>query len=118
MNTFTLAGNKLLCLSKSGKTYTIYRSSCSCPGFGFRKHCNHFDEAKKLGLLNKLPKEQTNILKSYFVVSLRKDALRLFFLKNNIQFTDKLISQIEPRLTIKTTPQEILKLVPQQLSLF
>lgn len=110
---FRVVPGKVIIKSESGNEYAITKTSCSCKGFGFHKTCSHFKEATQEGLLNlivEIPTE-AHFFKSPVVVKARKEALRQYLKKHDVPFTDQLIDKIEPRITIKMKPEELLAMV-------
>lgn len=96
--------------STSGKNYFIGKKSCSCKGFGFRRSCGHFEEAKEKGLLKLLKKRKGgSITLSGAAIISRKDAIRKFLKKKGIHnFKEKTVDLIESKLTQKTKPEDVI----------
>jgi len=113
---FTLKDNGILeCLSESGSTYEITTSSCSCRGFTFHRICKHYKEAMDQGWIDKLQKimeighnQDYDLRSNPKFISTRIAALKYFFKKKGLDISDDLIRRIEPKVTTKTTPQEVI----------
>lgn len=110
---FTIVKNQLKVKSESGKTYIIDREGCNCPGFGWRRNCRHFTEAKVKGLLDKLPKNEGfhGFVKTPYIVKMRKDAIKQWLKKKRYKVTEKVIDKIESIMTATTSMKEVLACV-------
>lgn len=108
---YKIVQDGLIILSDSGNEYKITKNSCSCKGFGFKRHCSHFDEALKLGLLEIIENIQNpNQLTSNHIKASRINAIKQFLSKQNIPQSDKLIEFLESKLTTKMTMKEFINL--------
>jgi ribosomal protein L37E len=108
---FTLKSGYVECISGSGHTYKITHDSCSCKGFGFRRLCRHYTQAKQKGLLDNLEVQITKEIKltqSGHMKKLRMDAIRQYLEKMNIRYKPSNVIDIEKILTTKTTPKDIM----------
>lgn len=108
---FTLKTGYIECVSGSGHTYKITHDSCSCKGFGFRRTCRHYSQAKQKKLLDKLESQIDNeitLFKSVHLKKFRMDAIRQYLDKINIRYTPSNVIDIEKILTTKTTPKDIM----------
>lgn len=110
---FTLKDGYVECISGSGHTYKITHNSCSCSGFGFRKTCRHYTQAKQKGLLDQL---ETQIVtaptfkSNEYIKQTRMDAIRAWLTKENLNYKPEDVVNIEKMMTEKTTLQEIMAL--------
>ncbi len=108
---FTLKTGYVECISGSGHTYKVTHDSCSCKGFGFRRLCRHYNQAKQKGLLDNLEVQITKEIKltqSGHMKKLRMDAIRQYLDKINIRYTPSNVIDIEKILTTKTTSKDIM----------
>lgn len=107
---FKILNDQILVHSKSGHTYSIRKNFCSCKGFGFHRTCRHYQEAEKQGLIQLLTEKHrtANITLSQHAKLMRQDALRYFLNKRGIKFTDQQIITIEPKITQKTKPEDVI----------
>lgn len=108
---FTLKTGYIECVSGSGHTYKITHDSCSCKGFGFRRICRHYSQAKQKKLLDKLESQidsEIALFKSAHLKKFRMDAIRQYLDKINIRYTPANVIDIEKILTTKTTPKDIM----------
>jgi hypothetical protein len=113
ISSFKIFDDFIIINSNSGNTYRLTKNTCSCKGFGFHRSCSHFKEATENGLIDLIGKnhpEAFDIRKNPTVIKARKQALKLFLEKNSIKTTQQLIEKIEPLITSKTTPLEVLQL--------
>jgi ribosomal protein L37E len=110
---FTLKQGYVECVSGSGHTYKVTHDSCSCKGFGFRRECRHYRQAKQKGLLNKLEVQivkKASYKPSVFTGHMKKmrmDAIRTFLNKHNIRYKPTQVIDIEKILTVNSTRQDI-----------
>ncbi len=104
---------------KSGDEYTITIGHCTCHGFSFHKECRHYDEAEAKGLIDKLKSKKISSFNGVTVTDsarvLRKQALKEYFTKKSILFTDELINKIEPEISNKSI-QEVLEMAVEMSS--
>lgn len=108
---FTLKTGYVECISGSGHTYKVTHDSCSCKGFGFRRLCRHYTQAKQKGLLDNLETQidkEVKLTQSGHAKKLRMDAIRQYLDKINIRYTPTNVIDIEKILTTKTTPKDIM----------
>ena len=113
IDNFEILDDQVLVHSKSGHTYSIRKNFCSCKGFGFHRTCRHYKEAEQQGLIQLLTdkKRTVNITLSQHIKSMRQDALRHFLKKRGIKFTEKQILSIEPKISQKTRPEDVTKMI-------
>ncbi len=117
---FEIDGNVVVCTNVSGKKDTITKNSCSCAGFGFRKNCRHFTEAKSLGMLdkieNKATKNSTNKRSAHpQLIEFRKKAIKAFIESNGLEAPQSLINVVEPYVTSTMKPKRFLEIVRRLL---
>lgn len=112
-DTFKIDGTIVVCTSSSGKVYNITKDNCSCAGFGFRRNCRHFAEAKKLGLFEKIEKAKKSTMnfRSPYLIEKRKKAAKIFIEKNGLEAPQSIINAIEPHITITMKPKKFLEIV-------
>ena len=107
--------------STSGNSYLITKTSCSCKGFGFRKTCGHYEEAKSNDLLSLIPTHTTQ-QKIYHKLSQqaiqsRKDAIKRYLTKNAIPSNETIINELEKVVTQDMKPQKFLEKAKKLVSL-
>jgi len=109
---FALKGNYVECISGSGHMYQVTHDSCSCKGFGFRKLCRHYRQAKAKGFLDQLETKITTTFKigiyTGFMKKMRMDAIRAWLDKRSIRYKPQDVVDIEKILTVTTTQQEVM----------
>lgn len=111
---FTLKQGYVLCISGSGHTYKVTHDKCTCKGFGFRRTCRHYRQAKQKGYLDKLNTQITQALAKFktngyggAMKAARMHAIRAYLEKHNIRYTPAQVTSIEKTLTVNTTKQDI-----------
>jgi ribosomal protein L37E len=118
-DTYRIEGNVVVCISSSGKEYNLTSQECSCAGFGFRRTCRHYKEAKALGLFDKIEQQQKKLgLKTFSpqMIIERKKAIAQFMVKNGIESRQSIINAIEPYVNPKMTPEKFLTIVRKLLT--
>ena len=83
IKSYTIGVGEINFISDSGNNYTINKySGCSCKGFIFRHRCGHYDEAKRMGLIDQIKNNIFNtsfkFKQSEYIISMRKDAIKKF----------------------------------------
>jgi len=112
---YEVIDNGLIITSSSGSQYRITKSACSCKGFGFRRNCGHYTEAKTLGLLDLIIDKPISVfLQSPYIKAERIKSIRYFLTKQKIDFTEELLIALEPRMTRETRPEQLITWATQE----